>query len=78
MDVPVLNSVAVCNSPICILCSARKPSMKTLSMIASFAEGLSSQADVSSESLATMLSNCEKNLLSSLLSFSEGMEISLT
>ena len=79
MDAPVSNGAAVCNSPICILYSAWKPSMKTLLMIASFAEGLSSQAEVSSESSAIMLSNSKKNLLSSskLLS-SEGMEILLT
>ena len=53
--------------------------MKTSLMIASSAEGLSSQADVSSESSAIMLLNSEKNLLASLkLSSSEGMEISLT
>ena len=39
--------------------------MKTLLMIASFVEGLSSQVDVSSESSAMMLLNSEKNLLSS-------------
>ena len=52
---------------------------ETLLMIASFAEGLSSQADVLSESLAIMLLNSEKNLLNSLkLSSSEGMDILLT
>ena len=79
MDVPVLNSVAVCNLPFCILYSAWKPSMKTSLMIALFVEGLSSQADVSSESSAIMLSNSEKSLLSPLKLLSlEGMEISLT
>ena len=34
MDTPVLNSAAVCHSPICILYSAWKPSMKTLLMMA--------------------------------------------
>ena len=53
--------------------------MKTSFMTASFVEGLSSQVDISSESLAIMLLNSEKNLLSSLkLSSSEGMDISLT
>ena len=79
MDAPVSNSMAVCNSPVCILYSAWKPSMKTSFMTASFAEGLSSQADVSSESLAIMLSSSEKNLLSSSkLSSSEGTDILLT
>ena len=79
MDAPVSNSAAVCNSPICILYSAWKPSMKTSLMIASFAEGLSIQADISSESSAIMLLNSEKNILSSLkLLSSEGTEISLT
>ena len=53
--------------------------MKTSLMIASFVEELSSQVDISSDSLAIMRSNSEKNLLrSSKLLSSEGMEVSLT
>ena len=79
MDAPVSNSAAVYNSPICTLYNAWKPSMKTSLMIASFVEGLSSQVDVLSESLPIMLSNSEKNLLSSSkLSPAEGTDILLT
>ena len=76
IDVPVLNSACVCKLPICLLYSTWKPSMKTSLIIAS--SDVTSQADESSESSIIMLLNSEKNLLnSSLLSFSEGAEISL-
>ena len=62
---PVLNSACVCKLPICMLYSARKPSMKTSLIITSL--DVISQADESSESSIIMLSNSEKNLLNLLL-----------